>query len=58
VTGIQVFDAGTVSWDDQIPRQPANVGFAGPDKRTLYIAAREGLYRLKLLTQGPDRIGK
>jgi hypothetical protein len=39
-------------------RQGANVAFAGPDKRTLYITAREGLYRVKTLTQGPDRLGK
>ncbi len=59
VAGVQVFDAagkylGTV----KVPRQPANVGFAGPDKRVLYITAREGLYRLRTLAQGPDRIGK
>jgi gluconolactonase len=57
--GVQVFDAagqylGTV----KVPRRPANVAFAGPDKRTLYITAREGLYRLATLTQGPDRLGK
>jgi gluconolactonase len=59
VTGVQVFDAaggylGTI----KVARQPANVGFAGPDKRVLYITAREGLYRLAMLAQGPDRIGK
>ncbi len=59
VKGIQVFDAkgrylGTIT----VPRQPANVAFAGPDKRTLYITAREGLYRLKMLAQGPSRPGK
>ena len=30
-----------------MPRQPTNVAFAGPSKRTLYITAREGLYRIK-----------
>ena len=59
VAGVQVFDAagkhlGTI----KVPRQPANVGFAGPDKRVLYITAREGLYRINMLAQGPDRIGK
>ena len=59
VAGVQVFDAagkhlGTI----QVPRQPANAGFAGPDKRVLYITAREGLYRINMLAQGPDRIGK
>ena len=59
VKGVQVFDAagqylGTIA----VARQPANVAFAGPDKRTLYITAREGLYRLKTLAQGPGRLGK
>jgi gluconolactonase len=59
VKGIQVFDAGgqylgTIA----LKRQPANVAFAGPDKRTLYITAREGLYRLETLAQGPERLGK
>jgi gluconolactonase len=59
LAGVQVFDAkgqhlGTI----KVPRQPANVAFGGGDKRTLYITAREGLYRIKMLAQGPDRIGK
>jgi gluconolactonase len=59
VTGIQVFDAaGQYLGTIKVPRQPANVAFAGLDKRTLYITAREGLYRLKMLAQGPDRVGK
>ena len=59
VTGVQVFDAaGKYLGTIKVPRQPANVGFAGPDKRMLYITAREGLYRLDMLAQGPDRIGK
>jgi gluconolactonase len=59
VTGVQVFDArGRYLGTLKFPRQPANVAFAGPDKRTLYVTAREGLYRLKMLAQGPDRPGK
>ena len=59
VRGIQVFDTkggylGTIT----VPRQPSNVAFSGPDKKTLYISARQGLYRLKMLSQGPDRLGK
>lgn len=59
IKGVQVFDAagqylGTIA----VTRQPANVAFAGPDKSTLYITAREGLYRLKTLAQGPARLGK
>jgi gluconolactonase len=42
----------------KLGRQPANVAFAGPDKQTLYSTAREGLYRVKTLTKGPDRLGK
>jgi gluconolactonase len=59
VSGVQVFDAagrylGTIA----VPRQPANVAFAGPGKQTLYITARQGLYRIQTLTRGPDRPGK
>jgi gluconolactonase len=59
VAGVQVFDGGgqylgTV----KVPRQSANVAFAGPDKRVLYITAREGLYRVQTLAKGPDRVGK
>jgi gluconolactonase len=59
VTGIQVFDAGgTYVGTIRVPRQPTNLAFSGPDKRTLYITAREGLYRLIMLSQGLDRPGK
>jgi gluconolactonase len=59
LTGIQVFDrAGKYLGTIKVPRQPSNVAFAGADKRTLYISARQGLYRLKMLSQGPDRLGK
>jgi gluconolactonase len=58
-TGIQVFDAGgTYLGTIRVPRQPTNLAFSGPDKRTLYITAREGLYRLIMLSRGPDRPGK
>jgi gluconolactonase len=59
VAGVQVFDAaGKYLGTIKVPRQPANAGFSGPNKRVLYITAREGLYRLDTLAQGPDRIGK
>src|SRR5262249_27857380 len=59
LTGVQVFDAaGKYLGTIKVARQPANVGFAGPDKRVLFITAREGLYRLDTLAQGPDRVGK
>jgi gluconolactonase len=58
-SGIQVFDAkggylGTI----KVPRQAANCAFSGPGKRTLFITAREGLYKLSMLSQGPKRPGK
>jgi gluconolactonase len=57
--GIQVCDAaGKYLGTIKVPRQSANAGFAGPDKRVLYVTAREGLYRINMLAQGPDRIGK
>ncbi len=59
VAGIQVFDPkGQYLGTIKAGRQGANVAFAGPDNRTLYITAREGLYRVKTLAQGPDRLGK
>jgi gluconolactonase len=59
LTGIQVFDkGGKYLGTIKVPRQPSNVAFAGPDKKTLYITARQGLYRLRMLSQGPDRLGK
>ena len=59
VTGVQVFDArGAYLGTIKFPRQPANVAFAGPNRRVLYVTAREGLYRIAMLSQGPDRPGK
>jgi gluconolactonase len=58
-TGVQVFDPkGAYLGTIKVPRQPANVAFSGPGKRTLYITARQGLYMLVTLTRGPDRPGK
>jgi len=59
VTGVQVFDAkGEYLGTIKAGRQAANVAFGGPDKQTLYLTAREGLYRVKMLAKGPDRLGK
>jgi gluconolactonase len=59
VTGVQVFDAGGQHLGTiKVPRQSANVAFAGPDKRVLYVTAREGLYRVQMQAKGLDRIGK
>jgi len=59
VSGVQVFDhKGQYLGTIKLPRQPANAAFAGPGKHTLYLTAREGLYRVKMLAQGPNRLGK
>ena len=59
VSGVQVFDRqGRYLGTIKAGRQAANAAFAGPGKRVLYLTAREGLYRINTLTQGPDRLGK
>jgi len=59
IPGVQVFDsAGRHLGTIRVPRRPTNVAFAGPGKQTLYITAREGLYRLQMAVPGPDRVGK
>jgi len=59
LTGVQVFDKnGRYLGTIPVPRQPSNAAFSDTDKRSLYITAREGLYRLRMLSQGPDRAGK
>ena len=60
IRGIQVFDgAGRYLGTIKVPRQPSNLAFSGySDKSTLYITARQGLYRVKMLSQGPERLGK
>jgi len=59
VAGVQVFDVkGEYLGTIKAGRQAANAAFGGPGKQTLYLTAREGLYRIKTLAQGPDRLGK
>lgn len=59
VAGVQVFDSkGQYLGTIKAGRQAANAAFGGPDKQTLYLTAREGVYRVKTLAKGPDRLGK
>ena len=59
VTGVQVFDKkGQYLGNIKAGRQPANAAFAGPGKKALYLTAREGLYKVQMLAQGPSRLGK
>ncbi len=36
-----------------VPQEPANCAFGDPDRQTLYITARSGLYRVRLNVPGP-----
>ena len=59
ITGVQIFDrAGKYLGTIKVPKKPSNVAFAGPGKRTLYITAQQGLYKIDTLVQGPERLGK
>ena len=59
LVGVQIFDAGGKYLGTiKLPRQPSNVAFSGADKKTLFITARQGLYRINMLSQGPARLGK
>ncbi len=57
--GIQVFDeTGEYLGTIPCPYRPSNLAFSGPGKRTLYITAMHSLFRIQMLSQGPDRLGK
>lgn len=59
VSGVQVFDKqGRYLGTIKAGRQAANAAFSGSDKSVLYLTAREGLYRINTMTQGPERLGK
>jgi gluconolactonase len=59
LTGVQVFDkTGRYLGTIPVPRQPSNVAFSGTGKKTLFITAREGLYKLRMISSGPNRPGK
>jgi gluconolactonase len=53
-SGIEVFAPDGARWGViPVPRIPANCAFGGADGRTLFITAREGLYRVTLANPGP-----
>lgn len=52
-SGIEVFAPDGARWGViPVPRIPANCAFGGADGRTLFITAREGLYRVTLANPG------
>jgi gluconolactonase len=51
--GIEVFAPDGAAWGViPVPQPPANCAFGGADGRTLYITARNGLYRVTLAHPG------
>jgi len=51
--GIEVHAADGSPWGTlAVPEQPANCAFGDEDRRTLYITARTGLYRVRLAIPG------
>jgi gluconolactonase len=51
--GIQVFSPqGQFLGMIPTPRQPQNLAFAGPDKKTLYVVGRGAAFKIPLLSQG------
>ncbi len=51
--GLQVFNPqGKLLGIISVPEQPANVTFAGPENRTLYVTARTSLYTIPMQATG------
>ncbi len=51
--GVEIFSAkGEKLGLVQFPEQPANVTFAGKDRKTMYVTARTGLYRVEMPIAG------
>ena len=51
--GVQIYSpAGDRIGLVTFPEQPANVTFAGPDRKTMYVTARKGLYRVAMPIAG------
>jgi gluconolactonase len=51
--GLQVFNPqGKLLGIISVPEQPANVKFAGPDNRTLYVTARTSIYAIPMRATG------
>lgn len=62
--GVEVFSARgdflgviPVQWgaENNRIRHPQNVAFGGPDKKTLYMVGAGTIYKMRTLSQGPDR---
>ena len=50
---VKIFNPdGKKTGEITLPQRPANVAFGDPDRQTLYICARTGLYRARVRTRG------
>jgi gluconolactonase len=57
--GVQVFSPeGTALGTIVLPKQPQNLAFSGPGRSALYVVGRGSVYRIQMLTRGPQRTGK
>jgi gluconolactonase len=53
-SGVQVIDRrGQYLGTIRVPKNPSNLAFGGPNRRTLYITGRDSLFSVKVLSQGP-----
>lgn len=53
IAGVYVLSPeGVLLGTIQLPRQPQNLAFAGPDKRTLYIVGRGSVFKVRMVAQG------
>ena len=53
LVGVQVFTAkGEALGIIALPKQPQNLAFAGPEKKSLYVVGRGAVYRIAMLTPG------
>jgi gluconolactonase len=57
--GVQVFsEEGAPMGTIALPKQPQNLAFSGPGRHSLFVVGRGSVYRIQMLTRGPQRTGK
>jgi gluconolactonase len=57
--GVQVFsEDGQAIGIITLPKQPQNLAFSGPGRHALFVVGRGSVYRIQMLTRGPQRTGK
>jgi gluconolactonase len=55
-SGVQVYSPeGKYLGSIPIPKRPAQVAFAGSDKKTLYVLGGDSLYKIPMLAEGYKR---